>query len=316
MVVRSDPEVTETPRKKRKQKPVAMPPPPQKENTLPPKPPNDVSAPKIEQQVKPLEKVRKNGKNVPKETKEMELRLRKITTTIDQDRNKTDTVKHPIQNNKKQKNKSPKPKRSSEKVSPPVEVVAPMKKEASETKLNGNLEVPLPEPINNARNHAVDENLPQIDIFSLPPEVNEKIDKSDGNVSEDSAPPEWADEQVNGDNYDAEYSEMVQATAEVFSSRAETPASSSSQSSAPPQISFTRNAPRKPVGRSESELTTDETDASRIDHVGPGRSRKYKPPKERKSKVCLQQTQKRFFKHKNLESRNKANYRPYDKAVS
>uniref|UniRef100_A0A914YUI0 Transmembrane protein 131 n=1 Tax=Panagrolaimus superbus TaxID=310955 RepID=A0A914YUI0_9BILA len=283
MAVRSEPEVTEATRKKKnkKQKPVAMPP-PLKENTLQPpiKSKNEYSNTKSENNLPAPEKLKNNDKNI---SKDMELRLRKITTKIDEEQNKAETKNGKISNNqKKQKNKSPKPKKQIEKVPSDPE---PVSSDNKMKKSNEALKVPLSESINDNEIDKTDLPVPQIDSLSLPSEENEQeqIEKDvDDNLSEDSAEPEWADEQVDGDNYDADFADMVQATAETFSSRADTPASSSSHSSAPPPSS-SRNQ-RKLMRRSESELTTDETDTS---HVGPGRARKFKPSKERKSKVLF-----------------------------
>lgn len=281
MAVRSEPEVTEAGRKKKnkKQKPVAMPPLPKDSTPLPTKPRNEFTNSKSENNLQISEKNKNTDKNP---SKDMELRLRKVTTTIDEERNKHESKNGKINNQKKQKNKSPKPKKQIEKVPSDPEPVSPDNKEKQAKEP---LTALSPELSNTVEIDKTELPVPQIDSLSLPSEENEQeqIEKDDeDNLSEDSAEPEWADEHVDGDNYDADFADMVQATADTFSSRADTPASSSSQSSAPPPTS-SRNQ-RKPVRRSESELTTDETDTS---HVGPGRSRKFKPPKERKSKVLF-----------------------------
>jgi len=82
--------------------------------------------------------------------------------------------------------------------------------------------------------------------------------------------PEWANEEITHGNLNDDYTDMVTASADIFSSRAETPASTSSQSS----LSMIRTR------KSDTDFTTDDTEHSRA--TGELRNRRQKTSRSKK----------------------------------
>ena len=250
MRVRSDPEITTTPKKKKSKK---------KHQPIP-RPENELNS-KI--------------KIIPEESKE-------VVNDAEEKPKINETQKIEEKTKSIRVSKSPRHK-NKHNVSPnPVMVKSPpILEEAENIKKENSPSIEEKEETTKKDEGIQVENLPS-DI-AKEEDSNLKVE----NLSDDDMP-EWANEDISSGNLNDDYSEMVTASADIFSSRADTPASTSSQSS----LSMMKSR------KSDTDFTTDDTEHSRttgdVRYRRQKTSRSKKKDKDKETKRYLDMMTKKF----------------------